>query len=177
MTTAFAPAAVTAVLRARLVAYLTASGVSSSIGGVGVSTLPPDRIALGNQEKNALNVYLVDVRENRKLRSNEREREYDNGGHVVGERPAPARADCHYLITAWSSASEDNTDPDLATHGGTSEEHAILHEVASLLEANQPLVPADVWAGSFPAGFSSDTVRLKVPSRGDSAHTVVVPSG
>lgn len=114
--------------------------------------------------KPALNVYLVEMRENRKLRSNELEREYDNGGHVVAQRRAPARADCHYLITAWSSASEDGTDPDVATHGGTSEEHAILHEVASLLEANLPLVPADVWAGSFPAGFSADLAVAVLPT-------------
>jgi hypothetical protein len=32
--------------------------------------------------------------------ANERERRFDNG--MVFEDPAPARLDCHYLISAWS---------------------------------------------------------------------------
>ena len=114
----------------------------------------------------ALNVYLTDVRENRKLRSNERVPVSDpNGdGGLVWTEASPTRVDCHYLITAWSNASEDGSDPDNGVHGRTSEEHAILHEVASLLEANQPLVPAVVFAGTFPAGFSSALATATLPS-------------
>ncbi len=133
---------------------------------------PPDADWRGHlthiNPKSALNVYLVELRENRKLRSNERVRDYDAAGHVVSERPAPARVDCHYLITAWSGASEDGTDPDIASHGGTSLEHAILHEVASLLGASQPLEPARVWGGSFPVGFSTDIAVATLP-------TVILP--
>src|SRR4051794_25850538 len=53
----------------------------------------------------ALNVYLAEVRENRVLRTNERVRTAANGS--VFEQPAPARIDCHYLITAWSPGQED----------------------------------------------------------------------
>src|SRR5689334_24532296 len=72
---------------------------------------PPDdtwRTAVANltvngQPVNALNVYLVDVRENRVLRSNERLRDFQNGS--ITETRAPRRMDCHYLISAWSPAN------------------------------------------------------------------------
>src|SRR5215831_7923633 len=54
--------------------------------------------AVGNPA-NSLNVYLVDLRENRKLRSNERERTVV--GSDVYETPPARRVDCHYLISAW----------------------------------------------------------------------------
>src|SRR5919205_4122671 len=66
---------------------------------------PPDqdwRAALVTLNNLALNVYLIELRENRRLRSNERTPEY-NGG-LVTQTPAPRRIDCHYLITAWSGA-------------------------------------------------------------------------
>jgi hypothetical protein len=50
--------------------------------------------------RNALNVYLFEMREKRKLRTNERMREIESG--VVTDTRAPRRVDCHYLITAWS---------------------------------------------------------------------------
>src|SRR5689334_3245941 len=51
-------------------------------------------------QRNAFNVYLIDLRENRKLRSNERVRTFDQG--FVYETPIPVRLDCHYLISAYS---------------------------------------------------------------------------
>src|SRR5687768_10312129 len=56
---------------------------------------------LKSLQLNAFNVYLVDLRENRKLRSNERVRTAPENGTVYTQ-PAPARMDCHYLISAWS---------------------------------------------------------------------------
>jgi hypothetical protein len=112
----------------------------------------------------ALNVYLVDIRENRKLRSNEVFRNYDPAGAVVDEWPAPARADCHYLITAWSGADEDLADPENGAHGGSVEEHEVLHEVASLLNATQPLVPDAVFGGTFPPGFDDDLKTEILPT-------------
>src|SRR2546430_6545396 len=70
-----------------------------------VSFQPPDENWRGhvtNLQRNALNVYLVDLREDRQLRSNERVRAVQNG--IVSETPAPRRVECHYLITAWSPA-------------------------------------------------------------------------
>ena len=56
---------------------------------------------LTNLEGNALNVYLVDLRENRQLRSNERVREAKRHRQ---RNTSARRVDCHYLITAWSPA-------------------------------------------------------------------------
>ena len=50
----------------------------------------------------ALNVYLIDLREDRKLRMNDRVRTVQNG--TVSETPASIKMDCHYLISAWSPA-------------------------------------------------------------------------
>src|SRR4051794_37207636 len=61
----------------------------------------------------ALNVYLVDLRENRRLRSNERSPTSVNGS-VVDEL-APMRVDRHYLISAWS-ADEDASERARAEH-------------------------------------------------------------
>jgi hypothetical protein len=63
------------------------------------SIVPTISDAAGNPA-NSLNVYLVDLRENRKLRSNERERMVV--GQDVFEVPPARRVDCHYLISAWS---------------------------------------------------------------------------
>jgi hypothetical protein len=105
---------------------------------------PPDnqwRLDVQNLQRNALNVYLVDLRENRKLRSNERVRSVENG--VVYEDPAPARMDCHYLVTAWSPTEQitPQVEPVL-------DEHALLYEAAAVLINNVPLNPSRV----YPAG-------------------------
>jgi hypothetical protein len=64
---------------------------------------PPDehwRNHVSLLQDNALNIYLVEVRENMKLRLNERTTEVVNG--FASTSVAPRRVDCHYLITAWS---------------------------------------------------------------------------
>ena len=62
---------------------------------------PPDQIwrtyVNGLGARNALNIYLFDLRENRKLRSNERVRSTDSG--VAFDTPAAPRADCHYPVS------------------------------------------------------------------------------
>jgi hypothetical protein len=108
---------------------------------------------------------LVDIRENRKLRSNEVFRQYDAAGAVFDELPAPTRADCHYLITAWSPADEDLSDPENGAHGGTGEEHELLHQVASVLNDHQPLVPNAVFGGTFPGGFDNDLKTEALPTQ------------
>jgi hypothetical protein len=116
---------------------------------------PPDEdwrayvsnLTVGGQPVNALNVYMIDMRENRKLRSNERTRDIQNG--TVIETPAPFRLDCHYLITAWSPAQASQAvEP-------TIDEHALLYKVTAALTNNEPLVPRTVYApnplpGTFP---------------------------
>jgi hypothetical protein len=125
---------------------------------------PPDDVwrnyvktlTVGGNPANAVNVYLVDLRENRKLRSNERERTTVNGD--VLETVSPRRVDCHYLISAWSPA---DITPALEP---TLDEHGLLYEIARALSLHEPLVPADVFAPAAPpalvAGESLPTVLL-----------------
>ncbi len=88
----------------------------------------------------ALNVYLFDLRENRRLRSNERVRSTLRDDAY---ETAPAtRVDCHYLISAWSP-----TQPAPATNP-TMEEHALLGEAARVLSRFNPLDPAQLCAAT-----------------------------
>lgn len=78
---------------------------------------------VGQVEGHVVSVYLIDVRENRRLRSNDR---HLDPATRTWELP-PHRIDCHYLITAWSGATPANgIDP-------TIEEHKLLSRVAAAL--------------------------------------------
>jgi hypothetical protein len=91
---------------------------------------------------NSLNVYLVDLRENRKLRTNERERMVQ--GTDIFEVPPARRVDCHYLISAWSPVTVSIAiDP-------TMDEHALLAEAARVLGAHDELDPVAIYALSNP---------------------------
>jgi len=103
---------------------------------------PPDgtlRTDVANLNGIALDVYLVDLREHRKLRSNERVRSTDGAGFVFEER-VPDRLECHYLVSAWSPAqlAPPIVDPTL-------DEHALLYEAAAALVLNAPLSPSRVY--------------------------------
>lgn len=89
---------------------------------------------VGGTPVNALNVYLFDLREARRLRSNERIVEQRNGIDV--REPAPFRVDCHYLITAWSPAEQT---PALEP---AVDEHVMLAQVLAALARRSPLSPA-----------------------------------
>jgi hypothetical protein len=90
----------------------------------------------------ALNVYLIDLREDRKLRMNDRLRTTQNG--VVSETPASIKMDCHYLISAWSPAQPaPGVEPTL-------DEHALLFQVVSTLSGQQSLNPARVYPAGSP---------------------------
>jgi hypothetical protein len=109
---------------------------------------PPDatlRTDVANLNGIALDVYLVDIRENRALRSNEKVRSADTDGFVFEER-APDRLACHYLISAWSAAqlAPPISDPTL-------DEHALLYETAAALMLNAPLNPSRFYAAGDPA--------------------------
>jgi hypothetical protein len=97
-------------------------------GQVGIQ--PPDKdwpsefaASVPSPPTRGLNVYLAEVRENRKLRSNQRAERTVNG-HVYSE-PPPMRVDCHYVISAWSN----NTRREARTR----EEHLVLAEALSVL--------------------------------------------
>ena len=105
---------------------------------------------------NALNVYLVDLNENRELRSNQRVRSYQGG--LVIETPVPARLDCRYLVTAWSPATMTTLiEP-------TVDEHSLLYKAIGLLIRSNSLVASEVYAPNpVPAGFPADFVDTELP--------------
>jgi hypothetical protein len=107
---------------------------------------PPDasfRTDVVNLNAMALNVYLVELRENLKLRSNERLRRLDAG--MLFTEQAPERMDCHYLISAWSPAPPGpGVEP-------TIDEHALLYEVAAVLTLQASLNPTRVYTPGDPA--------------------------
>jgi hypothetical protein len=120
---------------------------------------PPDadwRTYVSGLERNTLNVYLMDLRENRKLRSNERIREVAND--TVTEAPAPRRMDCHYLITAWSPATVTPTiEP-------TVEEHALLYKTIAVLVNNEPLIPQKIYESNLPQNFPKEIADAELPT-------------
>jgi hypothetical protein len=91
---------------------------------------------------NSLNVYLAELRENRTLRTNEREQMVV--GQDIFEVPPPRRVDCHYLISAWSPVAVTvGVDP-------TIDEHALLADAARVLGAHDELDPVAIYALSNP---------------------------
>jgi hypothetical protein len=121
-------------------------------------------LSVGGSPANALNVYLVDLRENRKLRNNERIRTTQNGD--VSETNAPRRIDCHYLISAWSPA---DVTPAIEP---TLDEHTILYAVATALSGQDPLIPTAIYAPgpvppTFPPGFADAELPITLmPTEG-----------
>ncbi len=90
----------------------------------------------------ALNVYLIDLREDRKLRMNDRVRTVQNG--TVSETAASIKMDCHYLISAWSPAQPaPGVEPTL-------DEHNLLFQVVATLSGQQFLNPSRVYPAGSP---------------------------
>ncbi len=79
-----------------------------------------------------VNCYLYDVRENRDLRTNEPLLQRSDDGTRAVRRRAPARIDCAYCITAWSTA----------TNEPVFEEHRLLSQVLMVLLKN-PTIPEE----------------------------------
>ncbi len=121
---------------------------------------PPDQewrnVVSNLGARNALNVYLVEMRENRKRRSNERLREIEEG--IAHDMPAPMRLDCYYLITAWSPARVT------AAIEPTIDEHQLLYEVAAVLMNPPSLVPQQVYSPDpLPIGFPALIADVDLP--------------
>ena len=115
-------------------------------------------LTIGGSAVNALNVYLVDLKENRMLRSNERIRDFENG--VFTESPAPRRVDCHYLISAWSPATAS-----LPTVEPTVDEHALLYKTVAALMDAEPFVPRQIYSPNpLPSGFPGIIADAQLPS-------------
>jgi hypothetical protein len=115
-------------------------------------------LTVAGKTVNALNVYLVDLKENRMLRSNERIRDFQNG--MFTESPAPRRVDCHYLISAWSPATAN-----LPTVEPTVDEHALLYKTVAALMDAEPFIPRQIYGpGGLPAGFPMVIADAQLPS-------------
>jgi hypothetical protein len=98
-------------------------------------TFPPPSVTLP-----AIDLFLYDIRENRTLRSNERQIERDPEGTVV-LRPPSLRLDCSYLVTAWPSATTINPVQD--------EHHLISQVMMALLR--YPVLPRPLLQGALAA--------------------------
>ena len=98
MSSPYALAAVTAVLRSRLTISLAASGVPSSVGGVSVTALTPDRILTGAQEGNSINLFLHHVSRNQGW-ANVGPPPRSEGGDLVAN--PPLGVDLHYVVSAY----------------------------------------------------------------------------
>lgn len=106
---------------------------------------PPDTDLL--TEVRAINemvvsLYLVELREDRRLRSNERETVRRNGD--VFSTRVPDRLECHYLMSAWS--------PAVTTHAvePALDEHTLLYAACAVLFQSTPLRPSRVYPPGAP---------------------------
>src|SRR5271169_163234 len=80
---------------------------------------PPDddwRTYVSTLDQLALNVYLIELKENRELRSCGRIREVIAG--KISEKQLPRWVDVHYLITAWGPGIPQHpaVEPTIAEH-------------------------------------------------------------
>lgn len=118
-----------------------------------------------NMQQMALNIYLMDVRENRKLRSNARSTVFTDG--FAASTPAPTRIDCHYLISAWSPAQ-----PGPAVEP-TLDEHALLYQVMAVLFSNTPINPSRI----YPEGSAALNTVPEVIRHADLPTEITPPDG
>jgi len=95
-----------------------------------------------------VNLYLYDLRENRELRETYWDQEAGDGGRVR-LKPRPVRMDLSYMITCWTSATED--------------QHRLLWRVLETLFQNSPL-PEEVLQGSLRS--QTHPVRTQVAQAG-----------
>jgi Pvc16 N-terminal domain len=106
--------------------------------------------------------YLVELRENALLRSNEWVQNEQNGS--VFREPAPMRVDLHYLVTAWDSVKISETlEPGI-------EEHKLLYAVLAVLAAATPLNASRIYPPSDP-----DFAAVPAPIKDFDLPTRLVP--
>jgi hypothetical protein len=121
---------------------------------------PPDddwRTYVSTLGQMALNVYMVELKENREQRSCGRIREVNQG--IVTETPLPRYVDVQYLITAWDPAK-----PGPAVEP-TVEEHKLLWAVTSALMEADPLDPIKIYFPlSLPIGFPPEIANAELPT-------------
>jgi len=102
-----------------------------------ISSSPPSeswRRQHTDPSRPALSVYLVELRENLNLRSNERRERQTPSGRMSWR--APYRLDCHYLISAFLFAEPDSVPP------ATQREHTMLYQATAALTKARPFIPS-----------------------------------
>jgi Pvc16 N-terminal domain len=142
---------------------LLGAGIPNLAQAQQVRFQPPDanlRADVATLGLPALCVYLADLRENRRLRSNERMPRPLNGD--MSADPAPPRVDCHFLISAWSAVQPGpGVEPLL-------EEHQLLYlTTAALMQAGEigpgrNYLPGDPKRLAWPAQFRADVFPMVV---------------
>lgn len=111
----------------------------SELSEVDIGFAAPDDPWRKKGNKLELNIYLYDIRENRKLRTNEMQVQRFSDA-TVGQRKAPPRLECNYIITAWNKAHPHrNEDSEL-------QEHRLLSQVLRIL-LQKPTIPAEYLHG------------------------------
>jgi hypothetical protein len=121
---------------------------------------PPDddwRTYVSTLGKVALNIYMIELKENRELRSCGRTRTVDQG--FVTEKPLPRYVDISYLITAWDpAASSPAVEPNIV-------EHELLWNVTVALMNADPLTPAKIYFPlPLPIGFPAFIENAELPT-------------
>jgi hypothetical protein len=112
----------------------------SDLAGAKISFALPDEEWRGKGQELELNMYLYDIREDRKLRSNERRVRRDQDGIVDLMEPLP-RVSCAYVITAWNKSGVTNNED------REYQEHRLLSQVLRVLLKYSKL-PEDYWVAS-----------------------------
>lgn len=108
----------------------------------------------------AIDLFLYEINENRDLRTHEAQTERLVDGRVV-RTPAPARVDCHYLVTAWAKTGVQLPEQD---------EHRLLGEVMRVLLRHKE-IPGQALRGSLQTQPFPIRAKVSPPShqqsRGD----------
>jgi hypothetical protein len=105
MTNPLAIAAVTAVFKDLLENRLVSDLITTSVGDVSVTALPPDRISVGTDERAQINLFLYQVTQNRNADWASRELR-QRGSQLTGEalsKKLPLALDLHYLLTVYGA--------------------------------------------------------------------------
>ncbi len=123
-----------------LKAFISGEAESGSeLAAAHISFSVPDEEWRARGKELELNIYLYDIRENRELRTNEKELQRNADGTVTQKEPPP-RIDCAYIVTAWNKASA-SSDEDKEM-----QEHRLLSQVLKVLMCN-PKIPRSYLLG------------------------------
>lgn len=151
MSSAFAIAAVSLVLKDLLNDGLINHDLSADLGHVAVTSLPPEMVVVNKaEESNQLNLFLYQVTPNSGWRNAELP-SYTSSGERVSN--PPLALDLHYLLTAYSS-QELHSEILLGYAMQLFHETPILTRTA-IRASLQPALPAGV---SLPPGFANLSV-------------------